>query len=663
MAFLSPSEQRTLALICDTFVPALAAENGDHPQLMRTSAADVNLPEMLETALERVTDSAAQAQLKQFLLLLETGLFNGIVAGQWSPFSQMPLEARTLVLYKLATSHVELLRKSFAGLKRLALSLFYSLLPDGASNPTFAAFNYRIPPPQSPDTQRPITPLRIFGATTLDTDVLIIGSGAGGGVLAGELSAAGHEVIVVEKGEYWADGDFRGRELESYERMYEKFGALTTADTAMVVLAGSILGGGTTINWAGALRTPDDVLREWEQEYGFEGVTGPDFQRSLDAVSRRMNVNSDEECPASVNNRIFERGLRALNYNVTVIPRNVKGCEDCGFCNFGCPFGTKQSTLKTYLQDAYERGARIVVKAHVDKVLHTAGKVSGALLTVQGEDGHTHPVTVRAKTVVVAAGAIHTPALLLRSGLTNPHIGTNLRLHPTTFVSSVFAEPVRLWENAPMARLTADFANLDGRGYGVRLMNAPGHPGIFGLALAWQSGRQHKQAMAQMERTGNIIVITRDFHGGRVKVDRAGQPVLHYKLHPYDAKHMMRGVQEALRIHVAAGALETVGPQNERPLYRPGTNGGLERYLEKVAALGLRGNGFALFSAHQMASCRIGGSAALGAVDPNGETYEVKGLFVADGSVLPTCSGVNPMLTILGTAHFLAQRIKARIGG
>jgi choline dehydrogenase-like flavoprotein len=660
MTFLTPSEQRTLAMICDTLVPALQAEAGDDPRLMSLSASDLNLVQTLEEGLQRVTDASAQAQLKQFLRLMETGIFNGLLIGEWSPFSQMPLEARTKVLYALATHRLELLRKSFAGLKRLALSIFYSLLPDDKTNPLYPVFNYQVPPHTAHEGERPIKPLTITESTTLTCDVLVIGSGAGGGVVAGELTAAGHDVIVVEKGEYFADEDFRGRELESYERMYEKFGALTTVDTSLVVLAGSILGGGTTINWSGSLRTPDYVLQEWEREYGFDGVTGAEFQRSLDAVSQRMCVNTDEEWTRSVNNQVFERGLKALNYNVTPIPRNVKGCEDCGFCNFGCQFGAKQGTLKTYLQDAHDRGARIVVKAHVDKLLHSAGKINGAQLSVQ-HNGTQYTVTVKCKAVVLAAGSINTPAVLLRSGLTNANIGKNLRLHPTTVTSALFEQPIRVWQGAPMTRLTAEFANLDARGYGVRLMNAPGHPGLFALAVAWQSGRQHKQVMAQMEHTANIIVITRDFYGGQIKLDKAGNPSVHYKLHASDARHMMKGIQEALRIHVSAGAIEVHAPHNNRPTFRPGRDGTFDSFLKRVEARGLRPNDFALFSAHQMSSARIAGSAAQGVADPNGESYEVKGLFIADGSVLPTCSGVNPMLTILGTAHFLAQRIKTRI--
>lgn len=660
MAFLSPKEKQTLSVICDTLVPALPPEPGDDPRLFALSAADVDLVTLLEEGFERATDEATQRSLKQLLHLLEVPVFNGLTMGVWEAFSKMPLEARTELLRSWATSRFELARKAFNGLKRIGLFLFYAATPDGKANPTWDALDYRTPPNEKTDTPRPIVPLEIDGDSTLTTDVLIIGSGAGGGVVAGELTAAGFEVLIVEKGDYFADHEFPRDELGANERAYEKFGALTTADTAIAVLAGSTLGGGTTINWTGSLRPPEDVLHEWETDYGFAGVTGDEFQNSLDAVSARMNIGVGESY-TSTNGAIFERGCHALGYDVTVIPRNVKGCEDCGFCNFGCAFGAKQGTLKTYLQDAYERGARILVRAQAERITHRGGVVTGAELNVIGRDGRQHRVTVQARVVVSAAGAIHTSALLLRSGLTNPNIGTGLRLHPTSVVSAIFDEPVRVWQGPPMTRLSAEFANQDGRGYGVRLMTAPGHPGIFGFAMAWLSGRQHRRAMQRMAHTANTIIITRDYHSGRVRVDSRGQPILDYKLHPYDAKHLMRGILEALRIQAAAGAAEITAPQNERPSYRPAFDGSIETYLARVQKLGLRSNGFALYSAHQMASCRVGGNPALGAVDPTGESYEVKNLFVVDGSAMPTCSGVNPMLTILGMSHFLAGRIKHKI--
>lgn len=660
MPFLSPAERHTLTLICDTLIPALVAEQGEDSRLYGLSAGQLNTAEAVETALELVTTELDRTQLKAALALLELGITNGIAAGKWKGFSDLDLDGRTAVLRAWADSRLPPSRKLFQSLKRLALFLFYSTMPDDEPNPAWGAFSYSGLPKPPEDTPRPIKPLDIHAPTTLYTDVLVIGSGAGGGVVAGELSAAGHDVIVVEKGGYYAEADFHGRELASSQTLFEKQAALTTADLGVMVLAGSTLGGGTTINWAASLRTPDHVLHEWARDYGFSGAAGADFQHSLDAVMARIKVNEAESI-ANGTNAALERGCKALGYSVSTIPRNVKGCEECGFCNFGCSFGAKQGTLKTYLQDAHDRGTRIVVRATVERILHERGIVKGARLQVQNADGQAHEVTVKAKAVVVAGGAIHTPALLLRSGLTNNNIGANLHLHPVTVTYGIFDEPLTPWHGPPMSRLSSQFANLDGKGYGVRLETAPVHPGISALAFAWQSGREHKRLMGRLNHMANIIVLTRDLHGGRVTVDRDGQPVLHYQLHPYDARHLMRGTLESMRVHLAAGAKEVSSPHNQSLVYRPDGGSDFEAFLKQVETRGFQPNAYMLFSAHQMSSCRIGGDSATGAVDPSGESYEVRNLFVADGSALPTASGVNPMITIMGTAHYLAQHIKARL--
>ena len=256
--------------------------------------------------------------------------------------------------------------------------------------------------PGGQDVQRSIHPLQVDTDTVLTTDVLIIGSGAGGGVVAGELSDAGYDVVVVEKGGYHNEQDFDGREIDSTAKLFERRGALATNDTAMLVLAGSTLGGGTTVNWSASFRTPDHVLQEWSRDYGFDGADSPAMQQSFDAVSHRLNVNSDESIP-NPNNSMLARGCEKLNYHLGVIPRNVKGCEDCGFCGYGCPFGAKQGTLKTYLQDAYDRGGRILVHANVESIHIESGRAVGANITVQYTDGRTHEVTVKAKAVVVSA--------------------------------------------------------------------------------------------------------------------------------------------------------------------------------------------------------------------------------------------------------------------
>jgi choline dehydrogenase-like flavoprotein len=662
MTFLSDKQRQTLATICDTLVPELPAENSPADPILTFAPVKLGLVERLEEAYERITSADEKRDLRLLLNAFEVGIFNGITSGKWRAFSQLPLAEREALLERWADSPYFIQRKAFQSLKRLALFMAYTNMPDDQPHPVWEQIQYPGAPGGDATAPREITPLEIRDNTTLETDVLVIGSGAGGGVVAGELSEAGYDVIVAEKGGYYNEADFDGNELTGNENLYEKYGALASDDTSIMILAGSTLGGGTTVNWSASFRTPDHVLREWKNTYGFTGATSDDFQRSLDAVSQRMNINTDES-HLNGNNRVFEEGCKNIGYHVDVIPRNVKGCEDCGFCNYGCSFGAKQSTLKTYLKDAHERGTRIMVRANVRRIMHEGGKVKGAVVDVEGADGRVHTLTIRAKRVVVSAGSIHTPALLMRSGLTNPNIGKNLKLHPVTAIYGVFPEPIHTWHGPPMTRISKEFSDLD-NGYGVALEVAPTHPGLFALAFPWQNARQHKELIAHMPYMANVIVITRDYYGGSISTDKFGNPVIHYRLHDYDKKHLMTGVLAALRVHQAAGAKRIFSPHNDVLVYDNEDARGVssfERYLTQVEERGLEPNAFPLFSAHQMASARIAGTPAQGALKPTGESWEIEGLYVADGSAMPTSSGVNPMVTILGLAHYIAQHVKGSL--
>ena len=660
MALLTEREHKTLIAICETFIPQLETTNTVAKPLYDYTANDSDVASRLEEAYEKILSEEELRDIKQFLNLLAVGAVNGMTAGVWRNFNKMSIDQRTKVLAAWGTSKFELQRKAFQGIKRLALFLAYAPL-DNQRQPLWDVVNYP-PLPQIDNTEPAIQPTDITGQQVVMTEVLIIGSGAGGGVVAGELAAAGYEVMVVEKGGYHAEHNLTGNELTESERLFEKNGALTTKNTAMIVLAGATLGGGTTVNWSASFRTPKHVLREWANEYGIREAISDSWQQSLDAVMERTNVNCDES-HVNPNNGVFERGLKNLGWHVDTISRNVKGCEDCTFCNYGCTFGAKQGTLKTYLQDAYDQGSNIVVNATVRRILHERGEATGAIVEVTDDHGNIRSMTIKAKLVVVAAGSIHTPAILLRSGLTNPHIGGNLHLHPTTLMYSLFPEAIRPWQGVPMSRVSKQFSNLDGRGYGVTLEVAPSHIGLSAATIGWTNAKQHKSILSNMERMANVIAIARDYYGGRVVVDRYGDPVLDYQLHPYDEKHLQRGVLEMLKIHYAAGAEEVFAPHNDILSFkRTGNDGDFVRFLRQVEDRGLQPNAFPLFSAHQMSSCRMAGSPRQGALKPSGETYEVKNLFVADGSAMPTATGVNPMMSIMATAHHIAQHIKIALG-
>ncbi len=652
----SDNELATLTAICDTLIPTLSVADDPHGLYAR-KASDLDVPRLMSLGIEQVADPALLFELRLFLRLIEIPIINTIFASGSRPFSRMSLEQRTRLLRSWENSRFNIRRKAFQALKRLALMLFYSVVDEQNHNPNWSAIGYSgVPAISSERPKRTIQPLSVDDDAVFYADVVVVGSGAGGGVVAGELSAAGLDVIILEKGDYYAEPDFNRYELDSTERMFENRGLFTNKDLSMLILAGSTLGGGTTINWAASFRTPKYVLDEWQDQYGLAQFTTDDYQQAMDAVSKRINVSTDY-CEANPQNAALETGAKELGLSYGVAPRNVKNCEECGFCNFGCPYGAKQSTLKTYLQDAYNAGSRIIVRTYVDKVLVENGKAVGVQASVTDREGNVHKVIIHAKTVVSSAGSLHTPALLKRSGLGNNHIGNNLHLHPTTVTYGIYNDPIQGWYGPIIRRYVDSFKNQDGQGYGATLETAPIHPGLGALSLSWKSGRQHKQTMSQLSHLGNTIILTRDYFGGRVDINKQGNPFVHYTLNQYDAQHMMRGILESIRIHEAAGA-EEIGAPFAMPLTWKRETQDIEDYLINVGNMELLPNNFALYSAHQMSSCRMAATPRLGAVAPNGETFEVKGLYVADGSVLPTASGVNPMLTIMSTAYIIANHIK-----
>lgn len=653
-------EMQLLTAVCDTLT---LGDGSALNSLMVRKASDLNVPQVLAEALAQIAEPDRIRSFKLALQTLDQPLVNGLLGGKARSFLELSPAERTLVLRAWSSSPLPLLRAGFQAFKRLTLFLFYTVVDAQSRNPNWEQIDYAGPPTPPSTTPKLIQPLELNADTTLDTDVVIVGSGAGGSVVAGELAAAGFDVIVIEKGGYHAERDFHGREMDSAAEMFENRGFLTSNNLGVIILAGSTLGGGTTINWCASFRTPPHVLEEWEKVHGVTGYTGADYQSSLDAVSSRINVNTKESIP-NFQNASLERGGQRLGWKTGVIARNVNGCEDCGFCNYGCQFGSKQSTLRTYLLDAHQRGARIAVNAQIENVLIERGKAIGVVGKIRTSDGRESRLTVKARAVVISAGALHTPVLLLRSGLGNTHIGRNLHLHPTSLTYGMYEQPVRGWSGVMMSRYISEFSNLDD-GYGVSMQTAPIHPGIAALVLPWSDGAQHKRMMQQIAHLANIIVITRDRDGGRIKVSRSGNPLIDYRLSSYDAAHLRRGVLESLKVHLAAGAAEIGGPHSKPISYQPAQNGngsnGFDKFQRMIATAHWRPNSFALLSAHQMSSCRMGGSAAQGVLTPQGETYEVTNLFVADASTLPTALGVNPMLTIMGVAHHIAQHIKSKL--
>jgi choline dehydrogenase-like flavoprotein len=666
--WLSSSEFRILDLICHTFLPSLEPPAGSSAELAayyRRSAGDLHIA--LHMAEMLAGESAEkQDQIHQLLKFFASPFSGLLLVGRPAPFVELSLELREKYLLAMANSSLALLRQGYHLLKRMTGFLFFSALDEQGYNPNWQIMNYTLPESPPLNTEQPLKPLIIREDTMLTCDAIVVGSGAGGSVVAGELATAGKDVIVLEMGDYYSEADYPLQEGKAMPALYLHRGLLTSKDLGVLVLAGSVLGGGTVVNWTTSFRTPASVLDEWAYLSGLADFTGNALQDSFQAVEQRIHVNSEHSAHNQQNQKLFD-GCRALGYHAGSLRRNAIGCaQRCGTCGFGCRYGCKQSTLKTYLQDAYEHGARIITRCRADRVLVNNGRATGVRATVtDATTGKTCTVTVHAKAVIVAAGAICSPALLLRSGLENAHIGRHLKLHPVAIVGGVYPDKVRPWEGVMQSAYSDEFSYLNGN-YGYKLEVPPTHPGLIALAFPWIGAREFRDQMTRAEHLATFIILTRDKGEGTITVDRAGQPIINYVTSVFDRRHLMHGMQQAARIHIAAGATEVSTIQNKRTqLLRSAMEPVSERqwheFDRQLERHGMGVNRLIIFSAHQMGTCRMGSDPMQSVLDVHCQVHGVKGLFVCDGSVFPSASGVNPMLTIMALAHTAAQYIKAAL--
>ncbi|MCW3001582.1 MAG: family oxidoreductase [Conexibacter sp.] len=655
---LSELQQGTLRRLVDTFAPEVAVPE-DPTGFWARKGSDLGV----DVAIAQQLSSGAvpEEQLEGLRQLLDALRAQG--------FDHAPQDVREAMVHGFMDADPGALA-GLSGIRALTFLLFYALpAPDPSlppRNPNWEAIGYpgpRATPPAPADAPKTIPLTEPDGAELMLTaDVVVVGSGSGGGVIAGKLAQAGKDVVVLEAGGYYNEADFNQLELWAYQNLYRAGGIAQTVDGSVALMTGANLGGGSTVNWTNCLRTYDWVREEWEREHGLDGLAGPEFDRHLDEVSARIGVTdacSDRNGP---NQRIFDAADK-LGIDARAITRNADpekyDTDLAGLMGFGDVTGAKLGTLKTYLQDAADAGARFVVRCRVERVLTEGGRATGVEGTYLGADGRTARVVVRAPQVVVAAGALDTPALLLRSGIGGPAAGDYLRLHPATVTIGMYEEAQKGWWGPPQTALSMEYADLaDGYGYLIETSHAS--PGMTGSAMPWESGAQHKADMARGPESAGMVLLLRDRGHGRVTIDAAGNPLHSYALSDaLDIKNFRDGVRRLCLLQEASGASEIVTLHRKRLHWERGGAESIEAFAQRAHDAPLDPYEHATFSLHHMGSARMGRDPQTSVAGPFGELHDTPGVWIGDASAFPTASGTNPMLTTMALASRTAEAIAA----
>ncbi|KAF4358194.1 hypothetical protein F8388_009477 [Cannabis sativa] len=602
---LSSAQIESLSAICEAFIPPISMEtlNKENPfqksHLYYYQASGAQYPIPDEVGQLAVTKALPQAVslVRTILKILSFRLGSLLLCGKlcldWKwpfihKFCEISVGKREQILKNWSKEKTLIpLRLVFVLIKLFCFYTFFSRVDENSQNPTWEAIGYHI------DTKKNVTkthkerPLENgVIETMLETDssliqslkqkglevtedpndnsvykikcdVVVIGSGSGGGVAAAVLAKSGQKVIVLEKGNYFVSQDYSSLEGPSMREMYESSGILSTKDGKVMILSGSTVGGGSAINWSASIRTPSNVLHEWS------------------GITRKKCVGVIANC---LNNKI------------------------------------------------------------------------------------TRKLQIESKVTVSACGALSTPPLLINSGLKNQNIGRNLHLHPVLFTWGYFPE-----ENSEFKGkineggiITSLHRVVSGKNKTRAIIETPAiGPASFAALFPWISGADMKDKMLRYSRTAHLFSLVKDEGSGTVKEEG----MIDYRLSKVDKDNLQSGLRQALRILVSAGAVEvgTYRSDGQKIKCKGIKDKEFEEFLDSVTAVGgpsSRGDYWTIYcSAHQMGSCRMGSNEEVGAIDENGESWEAEGLFVCDGSVLPTAIGVNPMITIESTAYCISKKI------
>lgn len=494
------------------------------------------------------------------------------------------------------------------------------------------------------------------GDLSIDTDVVIIGSGAAGSVVGTLLQEAGQQVVLLEEGGHFPPevyGQFRPSE---HLRHMWRDSALTLTNPAgdspaINVMMGRCVGGSSLLTGGVCFRTPEYVLEEWRRDHGLQDLSPEQMEPVFREVEENLHVETVPEPMRSGSTRIYAQGAAKHGHPLKPTRRNTKNCDGCGRCNFGCPHGRKMSVDLTYLPRALRAGARIYADALVEKIDIRNGRAVGVVGRVlNGPRGRRGgKLKVRARRVILAAGAWHSPIVLKRSGVgrDSGQVGRNLTLHPSFRVMARFQQPINGWIGALQSAYSDAFEDQ-----GFTLMSLFTPPGVVAATMPG-IGEDHARNARDLPYTAIFGGMVHDLGGGTIRRAIGREPFVSYRLAPRDRRAADKMLRTIALDFFAAGATDVILPiLGEQPF-------SADRFrsfpLEHVP-----GRRFECGSQHPLGTCRMGVRPGSSVVDPNGECWEVKDLFVVDGSVLPTSLGVNPQVSVMAMATRLGWKLRER---
>ncbi|MBX5482753.1 MAG: GMC family oxidoreductase [Myxococcaceae bacterium] len=494
------------------------------------------------------------------------------------------------------------------------------------------------------------------GPLELDTDVVIVGSGAAGSVVGALLQEAGQNVVLVEEGPHVPPEVYGKFRVSEHLRHMWRDSALTLTNPvgdspAINVMMGRCVGGSSLLTGGVCFRTPEAVLHEWVTEHGLSDLSPEQMAPAFEEVEKVSHISAVPESMRSGSTRVYDEGATKRGHPLKPNRRNTRDCVGQGRCNFGCPHGRKMSVDLTYLPRAIRSGAQVFSDCLVEKIVIRNGRAVGVTGHVlNGRDGRRGgTLTVHARRVIVAASAWHTPILLLRSGVGRESgmVGRNLTLHPSFRVMAVFDRPIHGWIGALQSAYSDAFEKN-----GFTLMSVFAPPGVLAATMPGV-GEEHARRAREIPYMAMMGGLIHDEGGGRVRPAIGREPFVTYRMSPKDRATVTELLTVLAEDFFAAGAREVVLPVlGEAPF----TADRFRSYpLDKVPA-----RRFECGSQHPLGSARMGVRPGHSVVDPDGQTWDVKELFVVDGSIFPTSLGVNPQLTVMAMATRLGWKLRER---